>query len=934
MSNIHEEITDDSQIHVAKGFTSAQNGYAMWKNEQNIQAWDSRNILPAILAIADSSLAPPTTNDGDIYILSNARGQLDIDTIAWQSGNTVRYTFAGSPDLSTYVIGDYLNAISATNILNNGSFIITNINVGSFYVDVTNIAIADNTEDEASGSPAVGTSTLSSWSGCDQNSWARYSVQVGKWFSVTPSVGALVYNNADGSYYQFGSTWGLFVPGGSTPNFATVLTSGTSTGGNPITSPDGKSTLYVTNGQMAGSYINGSAQSDIFANPTNAGFDFTNGTHGGGGYSSATESSLYHDIKLIFDAPIYNFNALTASTVVYLNSSKNLVSLAAGSSGQVLTLAGGLPSWAAPSTGLSGTGFVKISGTTISYDNSTYLTTSIAASTYAPINNPTFTGTVTLAADATSGLQAVTFQQFNAAVNGLQLKQTATVATNGALPTNTYLVGVITITATGTLTVDSYVVALNDYVLVKDEVTAANNGLYKCTIAGSIGVQAVLTRATDMNAASEFSGAFVPVSFQGTANKNSLWLCNPTGTVTIGTTAIPFTQLNGATDLIQGSGITISGNTVSITTAGVTNAMLSGSITDAKLNSSYVYADGTRALTGNWAAGAYYISASQIGVGTGTTTPTTTLHVVETSSNSPRGILLDQYTTGTTGARFTARKARGTFGTPTVITSGDAILSITASAHDGTNFVDAGKILFASSGNVSTGVIGSQMQFQTMTDAGALTTAVTIDKSQVVTFASHLIVEGVTSTGATGTGKFVFDTSPTLSNPLVGTQSHGDSSTKAASTAFVQDATGALVYLTAGDWTTTLNTPFQNITELVFALAANSRYIIQMCIHVGAGGSGGLKLAATIPTAATMYINGMAPATTTQSMILQKFNVSGTAASVGFLATILDGEVIVAGTITTGVNSGNFQVQAQSGTNGQTTTIFQEGTWMRIIKIA
>jgi len=44
---------------------------------------------------------------------------------------------------------------------------------------------------------------------------------------------------------------------------------------------------------------------------------------------------------------------------------------------------------------LSGSGFVKATGTTISYDNSTYLTTSSAASTYLPINNPTATGTLT-----------------------------------------------------------------------------------------------------------------------------------------------------------------------------------------------------------------------------------------------------------------------------------------------------------------------------------------------------------------------------------------------------------------------------------------------------------------------------------------------------------------------------------------------------------
>ena len=44
---------------------------------------------------------------------------------------------------------------------------------------------------------------------------------------------------------------------------------------------------------------------------------------------------------------------------------------------------------------LSGTGFVKISGTTISYDNSTYLTTSSAASTYLALSGGTLTGAVT-----------------------------------------------------------------------------------------------------------------------------------------------------------------------------------------------------------------------------------------------------------------------------------------------------------------------------------------------------------------------------------------------------------------------------------------------------------------------------------------------------------------------------------------------------------
>lgn len=51
-------------------------------------------------------------------------------------------------------------------------------------------------------------------------------------------------------------------------------------------------------------------------------------------------------------------------------------------------------------------------------------------------------------------------------------------------------------------------------------------------------------------------------------------------------------------------------------------------------------------------------------------------------------------------------------------------------------------------------------------------------------------------TDETGTGSAVFATAPTLSNPVVGTQTQGDNSTKAASTAYVDTAVAAL----AGQW--------------------------------------------------------------------------------------------------------------------------------------
>jgi len=50
---------------------------------------------------------------------------------------------------------------------------------------------------------------------------------------------------------------------------------------------------------------------------------------------------------------IFTFASKTASTLIYLNASKQVTSLAAGTNGQVLTLAAGLPAWAAPASGIT-----------------------------------------------------------------------------------------------------------------------------------------------------------------------------------------------------------------------------------------------------------------------------------------------------------------------------------------------------------------------------------------------------------------------------------------------------------------------------------------------------------------------------------------------------------------------------------------------------
>lgn len=171
-----------------------------------------------------------------------------------------------------------------------------------------------------------------------------------------------------------------------------------------------------------------------------------------------------------------------------------------------------------------------------------------------------------------------------AAVQGLSIKQSCQEATAAALPANTYLSGVITITATGTLTVDGQTVALNDRVLVKDEATQSHNGIYLCTTAGAVGVAAVLTRATDSNTGAKILGGFTFIE-KGTVNADSGFVNTNTTAPTIGTDAITYTQFSGAGEITAGNGLSKSANTLSINTSITVDKTTAQTLTNKTLTS-------------------------------------------------------------------------------------------------------------------------------------------------------------------------------------------------------------------------------------------------------------------------------------------------------------------------------------------------------------
>jgi hypothetical protein len=210
-------------------------------------------------------------------------------------------------------------------------------------------------------------------------------------------------------------------------------------------------------------------------------------------------------------------------------------------------------------------------------------------------NSPTVSGTLTVTGDVTvsgSGLVASNINDFNTAVRTNRLDQmavpTADVSLNGykitnlGTPTNdtdaaskSYVdaarsgldvkqsVRVATtanITLSGTQTIDGVSVIAGDRVLVKDQSTASQNGIY-VVAAGA------WTRATDADSNAEVTAGMFTFVAEGTANADSGWVLTTNDTITLGTTSLAFAQFSGAGQITAGSGLTKTGNTVDVGTA-------------------------------------------------------------------------------------------------------------------------------------------------------------------------------------------------------------------------------------------------------------------------------------------------------------------------------------------------------------------------------
>ena len=128
---------------------------------------------------------------------------------------------------------------------------------------------------------------------------------------------------------------------------------------------------------------------------------------------------------------------------------------------------------------------------------------------------------------------------------GLDIKEAVKVATTA------------NITLSGTQTIDGVAVSADERVLVKDQSTQSQNGLYLCK-SGS------WARTDDLAAGSDASSVFVFVD-QGTVNSENGFVCTTSkGSAVVGTNNLAFTQFSGAGQVTASDGLSKSGNTLSV----------------------------------------------------------------------------------------------------------------------------------------------------------------------------------------------------------------------------------------------------------------------------------------------------------------------------------------------------------------------------------
>jgi hypothetical protein len=366
---------------------------------------------------------------------------------------------------------------------------------------------------------------------------------------------------------------------------------------------------------------------------------------------------------------------LSRTTVVSSSNAGSLVNFGAGSKDVFVTY----PSSRAV--------YLDAAGSAVSVLDIGTLGTSTANITTANITAGTVSTTPTSANDLVNKTYVDTL-----AASGIHFHQPvrveAPINLNATYNNGTAGVGA-TLTNAGTqaaLVIDGVTVSVADRVLVYQQTTQTQNGIYVVSDVGSGSTNWILTRSSDadtyvINSAAGLSEGSTVFVQQGATGSGETYTCNTTGVITFGTTNITFAQISSAQIYSAGTGLTLSGTQFSITNTGTAGTYGSASSVPVITTNAQGQVTGVTptaiAISGAAVSGNI---AGQAGSVANALTAGTFLTAAGTFDGSAARTFAVDATDANTASKVVARDASGNFsaGTITATLSGAATSATTA----------------------------------------------------------------------------------------------------------------------------------------------------------------------------------------------------------------------------------------------------------------
>jgi hypothetical protein len=193
----------------------------------------------------------------------------------------------------------------------------------------------------------------------------------------------------------------------------------------------------------------------------------------------------------------------------------------------------------------------------------------------------------------TDGTDAATKAYVDSAAQGIDWKASVRAATTGNITLASALENGDTL--------DGVTLATGDRVLVKNQSTGSENGIYVVKVSGAP------DRSTDADTGAELTSNFAVFVEEGTTNADQGYVLTNDGAITVGTTALTFTQFTGLGQVVAGDGLAKTGNTLNVTAG--TGISITG---DAVTNDGVLSITGTaNQITASASTGAITLSGPQ-----------------------------------------------------------------------------------------------------------------------------------------------------------------------------------------------------------------------------------------------------------------------------------------------------------------------------------